>query len=156
MYTSAWKLYETALRIPLDVTIDIPPDVRMPASPPCAPLSAASSDPFAAGPSAPLAIPNKSPSLATRIPDRKAIEMSGANSVDGGRVRNTEIGETQGVDMDRGAAPSAASGEWSDVTVRSSVFRLASRDEAAEGDDGSRGFSFCPSNASTRSPCSEN
>ena len=99
METAAWKLYDTALRIPLDVTIDIPPDVRMPASPQCAPLSAASSDSFAAGPSAPLAIPTKLPSLATRIPDRKAIEMSDANSVDGGRVRNTEIGETQGVDM---------------------------------------------------------
>ena len=156
METSAWKLYETALRIPLDVTIDIPSDVRMPVSPPSTPLSAASSDPFAAGPSAPLAIPSKSPSLATRIPDRKAIEMSDANSVDGGRVRNTEIGETQGVDMGRGAVPSATSGKWSDVAVRSSVFRLASRDEAAEGDDASRGFSFCPSNASTRSPCSEN
>ena len=46
-----------------------------------------------------LAIPIKLPSLAKRIPDRKAIEVSDANSVDGGRVRNTEIGETQGVDM---------------------------------------------------------
>ena len=156
METSAWKLYETALRIPLDVTIDIPPDVRTPASPPCAPLSAASSDPFAAGPSAPLAIPSKSPSLATRIPDRKAIETSNANSVDGGRVRNTEIEETQSVDMGRGVASSAASGQWSNVTVHSSMFRLASRDEATGGDDGSRGFSLCPSNASTRAPCSEN
>ena len=125
---------------PLDVTIDIPPDVRMPASPPCAPLSAVSFDPFAAGPSAPLAIPTKLPSLATKIRDRKAIEMSNANSVDGGRVRNTEIRETQGVDMGRAATPSAAFGEWSDVTVRSSVFRLASRNEAAEEDDGSRRF----------------
>ena len=160
MQTSAWKLYETAPSIPLDITIDIPPevppDVGMSASPPCVPLPAASSDPFAAGPSTPLAIPIKSPSLGTRTPDRMAIEMSEANSkADGVCVVNAEIGEMQGADMGRGVASSAASGECSCATVHFSMFRLASQDEATEGDDASRGFGFCPFNASTPSPNSE-
>ena len=156
METSAWKAYETARRIPMEATIDIPPDARMPGSPPCTPRSATSPDPFAAGPSKPLAIPNRSPSFTTRTPEREAEERSEANSsVGGGCVRNDEIQEVQSVDAGGGVESSAVSGGWSTATVHSSMFRLANRDEAT-GDDASRGFSFCPSNASTQTPCSEN
>ncbi len=80
--------------------------------------------------------------------------MSEANSsVDGGCVRNDEIEEVQSVDAGEGVESSAG---WSTATVHSLVFRLANRDEEATGDDASRGFSFCPSNAYTRASCSEN
>ena len=157
METSAWRAYETARRIPREVAIDIPPDVRMPGSPPRTSRSATSPDSFAAGPSTPLAIPNRSPSFTTRTPGTKAEEMSEANSsVDGGCVRNDEIEEVQSVDAGEVVESSAASGGWSTATVHTLMFRLANRDEEATGDDASRGFSFCPSNASTRASCSEN
>ena len=156
METSAWKANETARCIPLEVANDIPPDARILCSTPCTPRSATSPDPFAAGPSTPIAIPNRSQSFTTRTPGTKAEEMSEANSsVGGGCVRNDEIEEVQSVDAGEGVESSTASG-WSTATVHSLVFRLANRDEEATGDDASRGFSFCPSNAYTRASCSEN
>ena len=152
METSAWKAYETARCIPREVAIDIPPDARILCSTPCTPRSATSPDPFAAGPSTPIAIPNRSQSFTTRTPGTKAEEMSEENSsVGGGCVRNDEIEEVQSVDAGEGVEPSTG---WSTATVHSLMFRLTNRDDAE--DDVSHGFSFCPSNASTRASCSEN